>query len=438
MKESYYNIYVENKKGVICYNTKADIYMFISKVNYQLLKNNLSAFSEYSPTLYQTMVENQYIIPDDTDEFQELKNEYENEIEASPIYDLTILPSLDCNLRCWYCFEKHIHGSQMSPIVSKNIYKHVQYIFDKKRDLTHLSVELFGGEPLLYFKEELYPLLRKIKSYVEDLGKTVSFLFVTNAVCITDELIPLLSSLNARFQISIDGYKDKHDKIKFIPKTRQGTYNQVMRTIHLLTEQRENIYITLRINYDDDTLLHMEELIRDIININRNKLGIHLERVWQTGDVASSNNKKLRDIINLFIINGFHVSYMNLHRRKFSCKVSKERQLTISYDGTVYKCTGRDFTPLHADGTLQNDGSILWEQDKLEKRMAINTFENPMCRRCKFLPLCWGPCNQKQLEADNNNLSRYCQLNLMELNLNDFITYKFNNIYQRSQVNHEK
>lgn len=437
MKESYYNIFVESKGGVICYNTKSDTYLFISKNNYHLLKNDLNDFSVAAPKLYRTMEENKFILSEDVDEFQELSEEYKQEIGMSPVYDLTLLPSLDCNLRCWYCFEKHIKGSHMSQEVSDNIYKHVQYVFENQKELSHLSLELFGGEPLLYFKEELYPLLNKIKYLVENMGKTVSFFFVTNAVCITDDLIPLFATLNAGFQVSIDGYKDRHDKVKFIPKTKLGTYDQVIRTIYSLTERIDNVYINLRINYDDETLLHMDELIRDLINVDRNKLSIHLERVWQTGVASSSNNKQLRDIIHLFILNGFNVSYMNLGRRKFSCKVSKESQLAISYDGVVYKCTGRDFTEAHADGVLRSDGSVSWKQDKLEKRMVINTFENPMCKKCKFLPLCWGPCNQKQLEAGQNDLSRYCQLNLMELNLNDFIVYKFSNMYQKNQVIHE-
>lgn len=432
MKENFYNIYIENKKGIICYNTKEDSYLFISKSNYSCLKKDISLLQITYPHVYEIMVENKYIISDEVNEYQELLDEYNKEIKDSSVYDLTILPSLDCNLRCWYCFEKHIHGSRMCKTISDNILKHVQFVFNKHGNLKHLSVELFGGEPLLYFKEELYPLLQSMKEYIESIGKTISFFFVTNAVCITEELMPLFSSLNANFQISIDGYKDKHDKIKFIPKTKQGTYGQVIKTIYSLTEQIDNVFINLRINYDNDTLLHIEELIQDLLNVNRDKISIHLERVWQTGSsVLYCNNNKLRDTINLFMLNGFNVSYMNLSRRSFSCKVSKEQQITISYDGTIYKCTGRDFTKEHADGEIQSDGSILWKEEQVQKRININTFDNSMCRQCKFLPLCWGPCNQKQLESNVDDLGRYCQLNIMELEMDDFISYKFSNIYQK-------
>lgn len=43
-----------------------------------------------------------------------------------------------------------------------------------------------------------------------------------------------------------------------------------------------NPYITLRINYDNQTLLHIEEVIKDIVDIDRSHIRVHLERVWQT------------------------------------------------------------------------------------------------------------------------------------------------------------
>lgn len=136
----------------------------------------------------------------------------------------------------------------------------------------------------------------------------------------------------------------------------------------------------------------------------------------------------------LLLINNFNISYMNLFRRSYSCKVSKYNQIVISYNGDVYKCSGRDFTDAMAEGKLQADGSVEWEEDKFKKRLAIKTYDNDMCRDCKLLPLCWGPCCQKQLETIPNDFQRFCQLNLMEMSLDDYVIYRFNNemIYQRN------
>ena len=435
MKTSYYNIYTKNKNNVICYNTKWDSFCILSNMDADLLRNNILQLSQQSPKSYEELVKNRFIVEDEVDEYKELCEEYSASIHSSTVYNLTLLPSLDCNLRCWYCFEKHIQGSHMSAINSQAILNHVKQLFNSNPELSYLNIELFGGEPLLYFKEELYPLLSQIKEYVTELKKGISFFFVTNAVCITPDTIPLFNDLNASFQISIDGYKDRHDKIKYIPKTNEGTYDSMIQTIHDLTEQLDNTYINLRINYDDETMPYMKDLIQDLINIDRHKISIHLERVWQTGNFMNYDNEELKSVINLWMLNGFKVSYMNLSRRSYSCKASMKNQSVISYDGAVYKCSGRDFTPEHQDGTLSPEGIIQWNQQKLNKRLSIITYENDMCRKCKFLPLCWGPCCQKQMETTAENFGRFCQKQNMELNIADYIRYRFNNAYICATLN---
>lgn len=435
MKTSYYNIYTKNKNNVICYNTKCDSFCVLSNPDFDLLKNDIQRLSQQSPKAYEGLVKNRFIIEDGVDEYLELLKEYDASLNSPYTYYLTLLPSLDCNLRCWYCFEKHIQGSHLTTESSQAILEHVKQLFPNNSELNYLNVELFGGEPLLYFREELYPLLSQIKQYILSLQKSVSFFFVTNAVCITPDTIPLFNDLNANFQISIDGYKDRHDQIKFMPKTKEGTYDRMIQTIHTLTKQLAGTYINLRINYDDETLPYMKDLIKDLMNVDRHKIGIHLERVWQTGNFMNYDNEELKSVINLWMLNGFNVSYMNMGRKSYSCKASIKNQSVISYNGAVYKCSGRDFTPEHQDGTLTSDGHIQWDREKLNKRLSIATYDNDMCRKCKFLPLCWGPCCQKQMEATPDNFGRFCQKQNMELNIADYMRYRFNNAYISTSLN---
>ncbi len=428
MKASNYNIYADNKgRNVICFNSKLDSFCVLSNNDSHFLKNDIQQLAVSSPKVYNALIEKGFIIEDERDEFEELKEEYTNAVNQNHTFRLTILPSLDCNLRCWYCFEKHVHGSHLSDEVSENIFRFVKRQFEENQELNYLEVELFGGEPLLYLEKELYPLLKRIKDYVASIDKHVFFFFVTNAVCINEQTLPLLKDLNASFQISIDGFKDRHDKVKFIPETGEGTYDSMIKTIYDITNTIENSYINLRINYDGDTLAHMPELIEELDKVDRKKIGIHLERVWQTGDQANNDNEELRDMINLWMSKGFKVSYMNLSRREYSCKASTNNQAVLSCDGAVYKCSGRDFTEDHRDGQLNADGTISWKDDKLDERMQIVTFDNPMCRSCRLMPLCWGPCCQKQMETGSSDIARYCQKLNMEMSIEDYILYRFNN-----------
>lgn len=369
---------------------------------------------------YSMLVDSGFIVNDDVDEFAFVGEIYNKSINST-IYDLTIIPTLDCNLRCWYCFEKHIIGSRLTSEISTEILHFVQDILSSD-EITELKVTMFGGEPLLYFKEEVYPLLKEIRDFALKREKKTYFNFITNGVCITDDAIPLFEELNASFQISIDGYREKHNKIKR-SRSIPEPYDAVMRAIHLLSKKYD-ARINLRINYDNETLSHIEEVIKDIIDIKRKNIRIHLERVWQTRK-DKDNPLNIKKVIDLFLLNKFNVSYLNMIRMGTSCKASQKNQSVISYDGKVYKCTGRDFTSELQEGELKN-GKIIWNYDRLQKRLDIVTYENPKCIACKFLPLCWGPCCQKILE-DPERIENYCQLNNMEMSIEDFIKYRVNN-----------
>lgn len=435
MKLSKYNIAVSRNGRVIIFNTFRNTYSLLTADIYQMLLDNsyLEHLQKCPNKLFDKLYNGGMIVDDEVDEYQNLVQEYEKEVFESSAYSLTLLPSLDCNLRCWYCYEKHIKGSHLNPDIQDKIVKHVEVVFEKNTSLKCLNVEMFGGEPLLYFDSELYPVLKRIKDHMTLLNKYVNFFFITNGVCITDSNIQKFSDLNASFQISIDGYKITHDKVKFL-KGEGGTYDHVINTIHLIVKHDTFMSVNLRINYNDETLEHLPEIIKDLQGIDRNRIRIHLERVWQTTSKGKCTSDKLMGVINEFILNGFDVSYMNLSRRSYSCKASKTMQAVISYDGSVYKCTGRDFTKDRQEGILDENGNITWDKEKYKKRISIRTFDNPQCKSCKLLPLCWGPCNQKLLETGVADITRYCQIQHMEMSLDDYIIYRFNNQY----ANHDR
>lgn len=53
-----------------------------------------------------------------------------------------------------------------------------------------------------------------------------------------------------------------------------------------------------------------------------------------------------------------------------------------------------------------------------------------------MLPLCWGPCCQKQLEGKDSKSA--CQLNIMEISLSDYVLFMFNSsIIENNIKQHE-
>lgn len=424
MKTSKYNFIFEVDNNCFIYNSVSDSFAKITKkVRGLLERNELTSIEESG---LNTLINGRFIIQNDSlDEYELLMNEYRESINKN-VYHLTLLPTLDCNVHCWYCFEKRIDGSRLHKVIQDAILKHVEQILSTQPECNQFIIELFGGEPLLHFEEDLYPLLIKMKELLESNDKKISFIFITNGLCLNEKNIQLLKALKANFQVSIDGYKKKHDTIKKLKgHEEESSYDLVMNNIALLTLNMDT-HINLRINYDDATLKHTAEVIDSIKDIPRNKISIHFERVWQTTQKDMDSNQLFRETIEAFLSNGFCITYLNLFRKGYSCKASIINQIVISYNGDIYKCTGRDFTPELREGILRTDGTIKWEQDKIQRRISIETYDNDTCKRCKLLPLCYGPCCQKQIESFDNGktISDMCQLRKLEIPLKDYLIYR--------------
>ena len=422
MKTSKYNYIFNTDEGNFVFNTISDSFVGISDKICQRLKSE--KVNSIKGEALDILLKRNIIVPDDMDEYQFLINEYEKNLE-SDIYDLTLLPTLDCNVRCWYCFEKQQKGSRLHKIVREAILAHVKSVLLEKPYINRFFITLFGGEPLLYFEEDVYPLMKEMQIAIESENRTVSFLCVTNGICLTEKNIQLMKGMDINFQVSIDGYKRKHDSIKKIKEHSDiSSYDQVMKNISLVVAEL-SAHINLRINYDDNTLHHLTEVLESIKGIPRERITVHFERVWQTIERCPSNNEELKTVFNTFIQSGFSITYLNLFRRSHSCRASRINQIAVSYDGSVYKCTGRDFTSNLKEGVLRTDGTVKWLPEKIKKRLSIKTYDHMLCRICKLLPLCWGACCQKQLEASSESeIAAKCQMNIMELPLNDYLFFR--------------
>lgn len=430
MKVSSYTYFVPKNENVICYNTFSDAIMLISRKTYDnFIVTNLMDFSKKYPNVFKAFINNGFIINEDINELDLIRKANYDIIHKSKYYHLVILPTIECNLRCWYCFETHVKG-RISDEIKKRIVKHVQRKIDKN-EIDSIFLDFFGGEPLLNFAEDVYPLAKEVQKIMENNNLQFSTFFTTNGTLIDRDIIDKLSEINPSFQITLDGCKERHDKIRFYKSNTIGSYEDIIKSIHLINTNIPKSKMNIRINYDEQTLNGIDDILNDLNDLDRSRIEIHFERIWQVP--GKVENRKLIDMINLFSLNGFHVSYLNWRKDSCACKADRRNEAAINYDGSVYKCTGRDFISEKREGTLLENGDIQWKQD-LEKRFEKATFENKKCLSCRMLPVCMGPCSQKISELkDKEDISSVCMFNALEMELNEYIELLYNNrlLYDR-------
>lgn len=413
MKASIYNTdLLLPDNHYVLYNALSDKYVVATGEIYAAYRENAEEFvrREY-PVFYNQLVEAGCLVEEGVDEKALLQSRI-HRIDNNPeTYLLTINPTLNCNFRCWYCYEEHAGKSKIEEETYRRILRHIS-LKSKEEGLKSFHLGFFGGEPLLCFKQSVYPILQHYTACCREQGLQTYIGFTTNGYLIEDEMIRKMKEVRVNsFQITLDGCKEQHDQVRF-PRSGEGSYDRIVENIKKLTA--EAFGVILRINYTQDNILRIKEIAEDLKDIaveNRGCLSVDLQRVWQDRRAEKDIPEAVFDAcIDVFSELGFRVSHDSLDYVKGSCYADKRNQALINYNGDVYKCTARDFTPASRLGYLDPGGVIRWDEEKMLQRCGLR-FSKPVCHACRIAPLCGGTCTQRIWESGdaNNCLKGYTE-----------------------------
>ena len=158
MKESRYNVWVEDEQYAYVYNGVSGGLLRTSKRDRVQFRRNPA---EVSASLLEDLAHGRMIVPDGADELELLRARYEHTRGDLTQFGLTIVTSLGCNFDCPYCFEAK-HPSIMNPEVECAI---LQVLDDQLPRIRSFNVTWYGGEPLVGIR----PLLSLSDAFKERL-----------------------------------------------------------------------------------------------------------------------------------------------------------------------------------------------------------------------------------------------------------------------------
>jgi len=429
-KISFYNVSFEYNGYNLLYNTLSDSLLCLTQEESEIVKllfENLGCFSEEYPTLYTGLKNTGFIVNTDYNELDYIKLQNKRKIFVDRDFHITINPTLDCNLKCWYCstkFAKAKHtGGGMSSNVVQSVIAHIKRVIHEGK-ASSLHLDWFGGEPLLYFDEVIEPISVYANQLVNENNVRFSQHITTNATLIGIDRIHRMKELNfTSFQIPIDGNEQRHNKIKCF-QGREGTYKLVMDNINMIASIISNVNIILRINYDKQTLKKIQDVIKDISEESKSKIYIDFQRVWQV-----ACEEKERNLLKIskenFRINGLNSNFWAYRPQTFHrCYADKYYQYSINYDGKIFKCTAHDYGEDKVIGILLSNGEVKWNDKLLGDLFSKSTFENERCLKCKILPICMGPCIHRNYESRKLNKPLPCISEYAEYSLIAYIIEK--------------
>lgn len=333
---------------------------------------------------------------------------------------ITILPTLNCNFQCWYCYENH-KPSKISKDGISSILKFIkQETISKSKKA--IILDWFGGEPMLCFNNIIYPFSKHLISWCKKNNITLYSMTTTNGSLINEDNVVKINEIGlSQFQITLDGGKELHNKTRFSNNIK-NSYDKIVSNIHLLCDKVENINIELRINYTPENIHTLTSILDNFDYHIRHKIKVSPHIVWQESDKVMDLSKNIQEFCQEALKKGYVIPNNILRNRCLSCYTENADQYVINYDLSVYKCTARDFDKQYSIGKILPNGKFLPNGLYYKYITEPAPFINEVCLKCNILPSCMfaTSCLQKKIERSNHS----CCKELINKNINTFISQK--------------
>lgn len=424
MKLSKFNISIPFKGKYVFSNTFTQKFLLLDPLLMELVDavssdEELSDLHEIHPDLYDSLVLNGFIVDSGADEINKVRELINSVDNKDNFYHLMINPTMNCNFKCWYCYESHIKGSKVNSDTMIKIKNYISNIFKGNSRIEYFHLSFFGGEPLLNYKDVVLPIMEYTDETAKYFQKPLIISFTTNGFLINPKMVTDFIKYGVRsLQISFDGNKENHDQTRFVTETK-GSYDVIVDNLKLLV--RNKINVALRINYTEKNLNGLDDILDSFSDLNadeRKRITLSMNKVWQeTADNLFAIVDSFQDKAFQF---GFNIpDALEANTVVNSCYADKRNQSVINYNGDVFKCNARDFTSEARSGVLM-DGEIEWNE-KFEQRMNIK-LKNKPCLECRILPVCGGGCSQKAFE---NAGTDYCVHDFDEKKKKDLVLDMF-------------
>lgn len=400
MQWSRYNEFITGADGY-CYlfNCRTRKWMMIDPLlaeKTKTLGQDVEQLQKIHPSFFHALNENSFIVTGNEEEMSSCIAEVRTKLRDHSVWKITVNPTLDCNLRCWYCYENHLKGSCMTEETIKSIGQLILNTL-RRENIKQLQLAFFGGEPLLKFRQVVIPVLQLAKDACKKYGTKLLVSFTTNAVCLTPQNLDKLQTLTdvLSVQIPFDGNRLWHNQIKKF-SNGSGSYDLVVANAKNAIEK--GVFVNIRCNYTTQSLPSFKETILDFKEYHHRKnLRFSFHKVWQEKESTELKEKiyNLKDELKPYDFKSNISSNFGDSIRP--CYGDFSHNIVINYNGDVFRCTARDFKREHRLGVLNPDGAIDYNLSAIMRQAGQFTND---CFACRRLPIC-PICTQVRSESEN-------------------------------------
>lgn len=282
-------------------------------------------------------------------------------------FQLILFPTEQCNFRCVYCYEDFEIGKMPDWLVeaTKTLIK------NKMKSLKFLSLNWFGGEPLL-----ARDIVFEIAEYAQNLAKEnnckVYGDLTTNGSLLDIKTLTKLVELKQNsFQISIDGDKESHDTTR-LTRNGRGSFDKIWGRLLDAAATDLDFKITLRIHITD---LNHESVLKfckryDETLFSDSRFQLFFKAIDNLGGDNQDTIKVLtskrtaRDLVKELTIRYSGTSKQIDKNGHYICYAGKPNSLGIRANGNINKCTVALDDDRNNIGKINPDGTLTLNNEK--------------------------------------------------------------------------
>ena len=297
-----------------------------------------------------------------------------------------ILPTTNCNARCFYCYESDVRHINMTRDVADRL---VSFISRHRGDSDVVHLSWFGGEPTLGLRWIDY-----LCSSLDRLGIPFTSDMVSNGY-LFDEVLVRHAKRDwnlTGIQITLDGTEHIYNDVKSYVGVSDNPFFRVIRNIELLLDA--GIRVDVRLNVDEHNVEDVLDLVGDLEDrfAGREKLivyarllkeGVGFTPVVHTDEDVVPLRKKYINLRKRLENDGWPQNRLDSlpHLRAFHCMADNPGIVQVTPDGKFGKCEDAIFR--HTVGSLR-DG--ITDMREVERWRQLDYYEE--CATCPLLPSC--------------------------------------------------
>jgi uncharacterized protein len=463
MKSSAYN-------KIVPYNGE---HLIFNQVTGALIKVGDSVFAKllkilngdfFDTKLSQELYRLGYLVDDKGDERIHLREVFEKKIKNHTNKHLFITVTDRCNLGCHYCFEEKNQWIKMSKETQESLIEFSK-AFLTETETKYFGIGWYGGEPTMNMSA-IENLSKFYTKFCETNNIQFYQMMITNGTTFTNAICDKLISLKIkRVQITVDGFKEDHDKSrpylkdlkiedmndaqkrqisKINPKLLlpvfgqkqsppKSSYDEIIKGIERYVNRGGEV--SLRMNVSEKTIHRVTNLLDDLHKRNlfeKNEKGgyvyAYAHPIYDAGGCGSNDGgncgscvvstmkmesfaKKIDHIKNWYKEN--NIKYFDHSvTMKFTgdtCTANKKYEYIVNPDGTLCKCTHDVGKPDKVIGDVRDmrpDPNAM--EHMLTSYDKFNPFDDKECYSCEVLPICMGGCKANNKVGQNEKYDAGC------------------------------